>query len=910
MKRPNLTPERRAELLNRLDANIHETARVAQIAHDASAIYDAYSEDFSRKTGLTKLDWGFLFTATALQMLRQYLLTALPERLDDQKAAEKVEGKEQLANEKKGRKEDPRHHRYYKPSLKEILIHPVPFDANVGASGALKGGGAYGHRGATPGHDPAVGLIVGTANIATATLTNWTFESWHITSGARKNGGMQDVFGNHANTAKIFYEVYDKIANQGAEGKAKMAAALAKEVVHLRTDVNTAKGLPLPFLQKLSPEFSSWLASYGADFGNVVGVGKQAAFATLINTLVAMLHGMFYDAAKDGDEKLYKVRTKKIIIYSNAIASATNALAAWYTGNAKLLDFGGYAVALYQLVTGVDFIERVRRDFITGEFDKLVNQQANKETAMKDRTKSEEFCDIAMSIIPVAGAVYHGRKGHKEGFQAASEIYERKFREMSAGMQQFRNDVFGGEHVLICPESWDEDFWAKKMEVFVKERAEGAVEPRRLLLDFLDFCIKTFPPRRLAQTRADLETIRDVIGATKSELATKNQEDIELAIDFLRFYRENAEIKEMKDELVATLPGTNGCNFLVLGKTGVGKSSLLNRLLGVEKFSTGTGRPVTGKEIIESEGELDGFKVRVFDSWGLEAGQVTEWLKLLEENKKKHDLSHKIEDWYHAVVYCVSAGGHRIEDVDRDIVRSLLQDDLYVVVALTKSDACNEEDADTLRRELVRQCEKLRPENVIETCAGGKTRSGYNKPFGIKELKRAILANYKKTILAQLPLRCIYLAQQKIEDFKKETLKWIESCEWKYDENENTVPLKRKCDEFANEFQQEIFPGILKTELEACAKYARNLATVLRFDDIESFVPHIPKEKGFWEKIGNFFAKTFHFFSYWFGSSETATKEERDRLVSALNRFCNGMGDSIKRQKAAISDKVKEVLKK
>ena len=34
-----------------------------------------------------------------------------------------------------------RHHRYYNPSLDEIITNPVPFDANIGANGALAGGG-------------------------------------------------------------------------------------------------------------------------------------------------------------------------------------------------------------------------------------------------------------------------------------------------------------------------------------------------------------------------------------------------------------------------------------------------------------------------------------------------------------------------------------------------------------------------------------------------------------------------------------------------------------------------------------------------------------------------------------------------------------------------------------------------
>lgn len=375
MKRPVLPPARRRELLDRLDASIHETARVADIAHNAPAIYDAYCREFSEKTGLTRLDWCFLFTATALQMLRQYLLTAMPERLDDQTAAEKVEGKDKIAEDKEYRKNNPRKHRFYNPSIEEILGHPVPFDANVGSDGALSGAGSLGHRGATPGHDPIVGLVVGTANIATSTLTNWTFDSWHIKSGERKLGGTQDVFREHANTFKVFSETSDKLLHQGMDGKTKVAASLCKEVVHLQTDVNTKKGLPLPIVGTLSPKFASWLADYGADFGNTVAVGKQAMYAMLVNWLIATLHGMFYDPEKDGAENLYKVRTKKILIYSNAIASITNALAVWYTGQLRLADWGGYAVALYELVTGVDFIERVRRDFIVGKFDALVNQQ-------------------------------------------------------------------------------------------------------------------------------------------------------------------------------------------------------------------------------------------------------------------------------------------------------------------------------------------------------------------------------------------------------------------------------------------------------------------------------------------------------------------------------------------------------
>ena len=47
-----------------------------------------------------------------------------------------------------------------------------------------------GHRVTAIGHDPILGLIFGTANIATATLTNNRFQSYHIGT----NAGKMDFF--------------------------------------------------------------------------------------------------------------------------------------------------------------------------------------------------------------------------------------------------------------------------------------------------------------------------------------------------------------------------------------------------------------------------------------------------------------------------------------------------------------------------------------------------------------------------------------------------------------------------------------------------------------------------------------------------------------------------------------------
>ena len=525
---------------------------------------------------------------------------------------------------------------------------------------------------------------------------------------------------------------------------------------------------------------------------------------------------------------------------------------------------------------------------------------------MKERTNLEAFGDIALSIIPIAGYVYAGRKNHKEGFVEANKIHEKKYQELNDRNRQFRKDVLGDEHTFICPQSWDADFWSEKMNVFVKEQIEGEVSARELLANFLKFCIDTFPQRRLAQTLEDLKTIRRVVTADREELLKIDQEDVGLAIDFLGFYREDPEIKEIKDGLLSVLPSTNGCNFLVLGRTGVGKSSLLNSLLGVESFKTGTGRPVTRPGIFESESELDGIKVRVYDSWGIEADKLEQWYGILKDAQEKHDVSHKVEDWFHAVIYCVGAGGSRVEDVDIGIIRSLLQDDLYVVVALTKADQCSEADANKLRQALVSQCEKLEPENVIETCVGAETRQGKVEPFGIDELKRAVLRNYRRTIEAQLPSRCIHLAMCEVNAFKEENEKWISSRKWKYDENENNKPLRMHCNNFLIDLRNNRIPAIVRNEILACSKYGRNLFTALHFDDVNVLMPDVPPEMNWLESVGNWFSKTLDFLTPW---GPTDNDNERERLRGMLNEFCRSACDEIEKQRDVIARKVIEVMK-
>lgn len=335
--------------------NLERIQRLKKFAEDTPAYLRALNKEFENKTSLTAGDIAILFVTVGLQLLRQHFLTNFEKRVDD-KTGGKLEPKGDYME---------RRHRYYNPSLAEIINNPVPFDANIGANGILRGGGFMGHRVTALGHDPLLGLIFGTANIATATITTNDLISRHVET---ING--RDIITAPASTLMVLQKTGEKFF-EGPEGLQKVGAAFIREIIHLRSDVNTHHSLPLPVVSVIDGRLAAQLAAYGLDFANVLTVAKQAIMARMINSLVAMFHFSFYDGGVPKD--LYRVRTKKIICYSNVIASGVNIAEVALTKNFKLLDIGGIANTIFELVTSIKFIKKVKRDFIFGTYDAKLN---------------------------------------------------------------------------------------------------------------------------------------------------------------------------------------------------------------------------------------------------------------------------------------------------------------------------------------------------------------------------------------------------------------------------------------------------------------------------------------------------------------------------------------------------------
>lgn len=146
-------------------------------------------------------------------------------------------------------------------------------------------------------------------------------------------------------------------------------------------------------------------------------------------------------------------------------------------------------------------------------------------------------------------------------------------------------------------------------------------------------------------------------------------------------------------------------NVMVLGKTGVGKSTLINNMFNEKIAETGIGKPITQKirKITKPN-----FPLAIYDTPGLELGGGNALDALLEEVTSEIAMgirSGDIDKAIHCIWYCISAPSHRFEQAEIDFLKKFLgktsEYDVPVIIVLTQSYSKN--DANSLKREIERE---------------------------------------------------------------------------------------------------------------------------------------------------------------------------------------------------------------
>ena len=274
----------------------------------------------------------------------------------------------------------------------------------------------------------------------------------------------------------------------------------------------------------------------------------------------------------------------------------------------------------------------------------------------------------------------------------------------------------------------------------------------------------------------------------------------------------------------------HGINILALGRSGVGKSSLLNYLLGYEHYKTGCGRPVTKLGFHVEKSHIFDQPVTLIDSAGLESGpNFKPGLDCLMTELKKHDpSSHPMEEWLHVILYCINAVSARVEPVDREIINMLREKGHGVIVVITHADY-DEETCKQMIENVMKVCPSVRKDDFIEICSITDEKRGiFPQEYSKRSLRQMMLEQSEQNIFNLCPDYCIRRAKEVIEKFQKDIKQEITDmdCSFWDDKAPYEEQYKKKCEAFRIKLQDEIFPGIVRDSVENGANIVRSLRRI------------------------------------------------------------------------------------
>ncbi len=373
-----------AELKNPFDVNLEDILSKDEYDNALQNI-DKVDRDFSKKTSIVnKTDLIFLATATALQVSKTLLFPYVSEKFDygnkvdvdtrmnhDDVAI--IEGQEKAKNSFRDKKLKNNKEGHWL----NILTQGVPYDAISGSKELGLNLSGKNHRLHTLGHDPMLGWVFGTANILTDVITLIDFSSYRVSRMPTR------ITPERIEIDELFIESYETIKGDILN----LPTAIFVQAQHYKSDIFTKQGLPIPTLATINEKFASKLYSESYDSlcfaRDSKIVGLSYIVSKIIDITIGLVHGIFRDESES--KELYEIRTRKILLLSNSIATSSSIIGTCVTKNLKTLDIGSLLSTVSHLFMDIRFITKVKEEFLESEMDSKFKMELEKLDAIYDR---------------------------------------------------------------------------------------------------------------------------------------------------------------------------------------------------------------------------------------------------------------------------------------------------------------------------------------------------------------------------------------------------------------------------------------------------------------------------------------------------------------------------------------------
>lgn len=174
-------------------------------------------------------------------------------------------------------------------------------------------------------------------------------------------------------------------------------------------------------------------------------------------------------------------------------------------------------------------------------------------------------------------------------------------------------------------------------------------------------------------------------------------------------------------------------NIMLLGRTGVGKSSFINYLVGEEVSKVGVGMPVTQGFDVYNYDDINGLPLQIFDSKGLEVMDYKTIKDTIIDFVKARCGNEDVHEWIHSIFYCVNAQRRRLEPEEVSFIRSLrgeITQTVHIIMTHCEDTVEGRKNSNEMREYIqsVLMDDKIRIYCVNSTIS--KTRRGTFKCFG------------------------------------------------------------------------------------------------------------------------------------------------------------------------------------